>query len=359
MCDISAVFAEHTTMERKPARKGRRAQGPRVVALTGAFGFLGRRLLHRLEADSDVERIVALDARSPLELARREGESEDPARYLERHHKVSAHQIDLAEAGTDGVLATIFENEGVDTVCHLAFLSNPTHQTDSAHELETIGTMYVLNAVRAAKVSRLVSRSSTMCYGALPDNPAWLVENHPLRGGKASRYVADKADADRQVQSFAEKNPKTRCTILRLGAMLGGSRTRNFWTRYFTRPVVPTVLGYDPLFQFLYSDDAVEGIYQSLKKGPEGAFNLVGRGVLPLSVVVERLGRRRMPIPAIAAASSLEALWSAQLVEMPPSFVDYFRWSWVADGSALERAIGFRPGRDIESVLDTVREEFA
>ena len=344
---------------KKAVTKRRSADRPKVVAITGALGFLGRRVLRRLEAVDDIERIVAIDVRDPVELVRREGESEDPAHILDAHHKVSAHMHDLAEVGSDRVLAEIFAREGVDAVCHLAFLSNPTHQQTLAHELETIGTMHVLHACRATSVRRLVSLSSTMCYGARPDNPAVLTEDDPLRAPARSSFLADKQDADRQVLRFAEQNPDVTCAVLRMGAMLGGSKTRNFWTRYFTRPAVTTVLGYDPMFQFLDADDAVGGIVTTLLSRAEGPLNLVGRGVLPLSHIVGRLGRRRVALPAGLATSALRALWTAQLIEMPPHFVSYLRWSWICDGSRLERETGFAPSRDIDAVLAHVNAEFS
>lgn len=336
---------------RAKGSKASSARAPRSVAITGALGFLGRRLIHQLERDDRVERVVALDARHPVELLHADGTAVHP--------KLSAHQIDLTEAGTERELVDIFEREGVEAVFHLAFLSNPTHHLESAHELETIGTMYVLHAAEAVKATRVVSLSSTMCYGAHPDNPAWLTEDSPLRGQKGSRFVADKIDSERQLERFAERNPNTRCAVARLGAMLGGSRTRNFWTRYFTRPVVPTVLGYDPLFQFLHADDAIRGLHALLFSEAEGAFNLVGRGVLPLSHVIDRLGRRAVPLPAGLAEGALRTLWRAQLFEMPPRFLDFLRWSWVADGHRLHQATGFAPQHEITAVLDDVRAEFA
>jgi UDP-glucose 4-epimerase len=328
----------------------------RVVAITGGLGFLGRRLISALEADPACERVIAIDARHPIELLHREGQGSEAA--AERP-KVSVFQVDLTERDTDAELSRIFQQEAVDTVCHLAFLSNPTHNLTQAHELETIGTMYVLHAVEAAGIKRLLSLSSTMCYGAHHDNPAWLTEDHPLRGRKGSRFITDKVDAEQQVMRFADQHDNVEVAVARLGAMLGGSQTRNFWTRFFTRPVVPTVLGYDPLFQFLHASDAVDGLYALALSDVVGVFNLVGRGVLPLSQVIARLGRRPLPMPAGIGKGALQTLWRSQLLEMPPSFLDFLRWSWVADGARLETELGFAPARDLNEVLDAVREEFA
>lgn len=338
------------------SRKRKRKVSGRVVAITGGLGFLGRRLISALEADDRCERVIAIDARHPIELLHREGLGPEAA--AERP-KVSVFQVDLTERDTDAELTSIFQREGVDTVCHLAFLSNPTHNLTIAHELETIGTMYVLHAVEAAGIKRLLSLSSTMCYGAHHDNPAWLTEDHPLRGQHGSRFVTDKLDAEQQVTRFSDGHPNVAVAVARLGAMLGGSSTRNFWTRYFTRPVVPTVLGYDPLFQFLHASDAVDGLFSLALSDVTGTFNLVGRGVLPLSAVIARLGRRPLPLPAGFGEGAVRTLWRAQLLEMPPRFVDYLRWPWVADGARLEDALGFVPAHGLLEVLDAVREEFA
>jgi len=341
------------------ARRRRQASADgEVVAVTGALGFLGRRLIAALGADARVARIVALDDRPPADLMVREGAVVDPVSALALHGKVSAFPLDLTEPGADTTLHGIFSREGVTRVCHLAFLSNPTHNVESAHELESVGTMYVLHAVQRAGVARLVALSSTMTYGARPDNPVWLTEDHPLRGGGQSRFVDDKIDADRQVLAFADKHTEVACAVLRMGAMLGGSRTRNFWTRYFTRPVITTVLGYDPLMQFLHADDAVRGIHLALMSDVRGPFHLVGQGVLPLHEVVRRLGRRALPMPFGVGAFALGALWNAQLVEVPPGFVDYLRWTWLADGKRLAEATGFVAEHDIESVLANVRRDF-
>lgn len=328
----------------------------RVVALTGAFGFLGRRLIQRLEQDPTVQRIVAIDVRDPMELARREGESTDPATFLKNHGRLSAHVLDFTWTGAEAALAQIFASEGVDTVCHLAFLSNPSHANEMAHELETIGTMYVLNAAKAAGVARLSSLSTTMLYGARPDNPAWLSEQDPLRGRSGNLWLRDKMDAEEQVRRFAEGNPDCAVSILRLGLVLGGG-IRNFWTRFFQRARVPTVLGFDPLLQVLHAEDAAQGLYRVVMMGPRGLFHLVGRGVLPLSHVIRGLGKKSFPLPASAGTALLSSLWQAQLVEMPPSFLDYLRWSWVADGSRLQNAVDFLPALNTSEAIRRARAD--
>jgi UDP-glucose 4-epimerase len=330
----------------RPAPRHAAPTGGRVVAVTGAFGFLGRRLLRRLERDPEVERIVALDVRSGWALS--DSDEGHPAELLTRHPKLSTHDVDLTDPGADRELARVLADERVGALFHLAFLSTPTHHVEMAHELETVGTHRVLNAVAAAGVPQLVSVSSTMCYGARPDNPAWVTEEAPLRP-PPSRALRDKAEADAQTLRFAAEHPGVAVAVARLGALLPTARD-HFWTRLLSRPVVPTVLGYDPLMQFLHPDDAVAALLHLWRAGGRGAFNVVGDGVLPLSHVLTRLRRLPLLLPAGLGQSLAATLWRAQLVDMPQHFFGFLRWSWLADDARL-RATGFAPQHDIATLL--------
>ena len=93
------------------------------------------------------------------------------------------------------------------------------------------------------------------------------------------------------------------------------------------------------------------GLHAIVERAPTGVFNLVGRGVLPLSRITRGLGRRSLTLPAGIGRGALGALWSAQLGDLPPVLVDYIRWSWVCDGSRLERELGFAPTRTTADVV--------
>src|SRR5207244_5547275 len=143
--------------------------------MAGAGDFLGTGLQRRFESDPGVRRVVAFDVHPPDALP----------------GKTEFVHLDLTEPNTAQVLPGILESEDVDTLVHLAYLSNPTHNSAWAHELETIGTIYVLNACVAAQVAKLVVWSHTCVYGADRHNPNFLTEDHPLRGNPRSRFVSD------------------------------------------------------------------------------------------------------------------------------------------------------------------------
>lgn len=323
-------------------------QAQRIVAVTGAFGSLGRRLLARLEADDSIDRVVAIDVRSGSGL---DGDA-DPGELVKRHPKLSAHTVDFTAPGAERELADVLSHEGVQGVFHLAFLSTPTHHMEMAHELETVGTHYVLNAAAAAGVSRLVSLSSTMCYGARPDNPAFLTEENPLRP-PPSRSLRDKAAADEQVRKFADEHKDTAVAVARLGAMVPTAKD-HFWTRLLSRRVVPAVLGYDPMLQFLHPDDGARALHALWSTSSRGVYNIVGGSQLPLSHILSRLNRAPLYLPAKLGQSLAAALWSAQLIEMPQHFWGFLRWPWLCDDKKIRSTIGFVPQHDITTLLNVL-----
>ena len=302
--------------KRTPPAKKKKALVPRppynpeqrVVAVTGAYSFVGAELIKRLERDRRFYKVLAIDIRKPTFAM----------------HKTQFHKIDLTIPTADADLAGIFAREGVDTVVHAAFLSAPTHASAWAHELESIGTMHVLNAVAECQVRKLVVWSQTVVYGAHPLNPNFLTEDHELRGEVTrSRFVKDKVEVERQVRRFRKENPDTLTTVLRVGATLGPT-IRNFATRFFSRPVAPVLMGYDPLIQFVHERDAVEAFDIVVASDFPGEFNVVGDGVLPYSTILAMMGKLPLALPHFVAKPLSRALWATQVFDTPPNFLDFF-----------------------------------
>jgi UDP-glucose 4-epimerase len=307
----------------------------RVVAVTGAYSFIGAELIKRLERDRRYYKVLAIDIRKPT----------FPM------SKTQFHKIDLTMPTADADLAAIWKREGVDTVVHAAFLGTPTHANAWAHELESIGTMHVLNACAETAVRKLVVWSQTVVYGAHPLNPNFLSEEHELRGHVSrSRFVKDKVEVERQVRRFRDEHDDTIVTTLRTAATLG-PHIRNFATRFFARPVAPTLMGYDPLMQLVHERDVVDAFSLAVDNDFAGEFNVVGEGVLPYSTILAMMGKVPIPMPHFVARPLSRALWATQIFDSPPNFLDFLRFLCVADGGKAKRVMGFAPVYDIKATI--------
>jgi UDP-glucose 4-epimerase len=321
-----------------PTASGRK---PLVVAVTGAAGFLGSNLIGSLEEDDRIARIVGIDAGAASTAGR----------------KTRSYDVDLTQPAAETRVAEILAAERVDAIAHLAFLPSPTHASAWAHELESVGTMHVTVAARHAQVRKLVLWSLTWLYGAHPSNPNFLTEKHPLRAPTSEPYFADKLEAEEQARRLMQRSPGTVVTVLRTAPILGPT-VQNALTRYLSRRLVPTMMGYDPLVQFVHEVDAIAALHLAVLRDVPGTFNIVGDGVLPLSTAIRLAGRVAVPIPHPVAETLTAIGWVAQLVEAPPTFLKYLRFLCVADGQRARDRLGFAPAyTSREALLDFVNAQ--
>ncbi len=313
------------------------------VAITGASGDFGKLLLPLLEKDPAVESVLVLDVAPPGGDAASSGSGA----------KVEFHRVDLTRHDAESELTEALSERPVDALYHLAFLYGRVRSGSVAHELEVMGTLNVLAAVGRQRLPRLVVPSLTAVYGARGQHPALLREEAPLLGCPLSRFVSDKVQVEGQVSSFRERHPDTRVLVLRFAPILGPS-VNNPATRMLKRPVVPTLLGFDPLWQAIHEEDAARALHRALTADASGEFNIVGQGVLPLSGLIRQAGARSVPLPGPLFRAALHALDAVGAARLPVALLDYIHYSWVADGERAENALGFIPihhARDAAAAL--------
>lgn len=312
----------------EPAPKRARRRRARVIALTGVHGVAGAALVRRLEADERTRRLVLIDRRAPA---------------LPLRNTVF-HSVDLTATLADTALAQILARERVETVIHAAFHDAPRWNGEAAHELEVLGTRALFRAIaddarRAGSVEHVVVMGTTLVYGALPDNPQYLDEAAPLRGGSGYPFVADKIAVEREAATLRARTGLP-VAILRCAPTLGDDRS--WMARLLGLPVVPAVLGTDPLLQVLDVDDVVEAVRAVAQVRWDGALNVAAEGVLPFSTVIKLGGRLRAAAIETAVRIALQACWVVGAGFMPPAHVAYLRDTFVADTARAADALGWR-----------------
>lgn len=307
------------------------------VAVTGATGDLGERLLPVLLADPTIAEVVTLGVAKPKDAPR-----------LHFQH------VDLTHHDADRALAVALEAHPVDALFHLAFVWGRQTPGTLAHELEVAGTMRVLEAVQRAKIPRLIVGSLTALYGAFPDHPARLTEDAALRGCPPSRFISDKVQAEQLLQRFTEQHPEVRTLILRFAPVVG-PRTNNPISRLLRRRRIPTLLGFDPLWQAIHEDDAAAALHLALRAEARGVFNIVGEGVVPLSGLIQAAGGQAVPLPVPLARATMQLLSVYGGVGVPSRMLDYMHFAWVADGSRAKEALGFVPRHHARDAVAAMR----
>jgi UDP-glucose 4-epimerase len=119
-------------------------------------------------------------------------------------------------------------------------------------------------------------------------------------------------------------------------------------------PIVPTLLGFDPMVQVIHELDVVEAIACALRPAVRGIFNVTGPGELPLSAILKELDKRTLPFPHPVARPILSALWRFGASSFPVPELDFIRFVCMVDGERARRELGFRPRYTLKETIRAV-----
>jgi len=243
--------------------------------------------------------------------------------------------------------------EGCDLVFHLAALiSIPYSYIAPAAYFRTnvMGTLNVLEACRSEKVKRLVTVSTSECYGSAQYTP--MPEEHPLHA--QSPYSASKIGADKAVDSYY-------CSFGLPAVVIRPFNT--YGPRQSARAVIPTIItqtlsgesvirlgSLTPVRDLTFVEDTVMGlIAAAVSEGVEGeTINLgVGQGVS-----IGELARR------IGALTNISKEIVCDEERIRPEKSEVF--TLISDNSKAARLLGWKPkialDDGLKRTIDFVRE---
>ncbi|MEY2988735.1 MAG: hypothetical protein RJB13_2256 [Pseudomonadota bacterium] len=308
------------------------------IALTGGVSFRGHLLLKRLVELPQVKEIHVFDIKAPLVHAA----------------KVIFHRVDLTRDGADALVSNLLTQNNIRCLIHGALHSGPGRNPGMRREVETIGTFHILNALAEAKIERCVVLADTFVYGAHSQNPNFITESYPLRNSGPD-FVRARVDVEKQFAEFQRDYPQCEVCILRFAPILGPNST-NVRARYFLVGIIPKVLGYDPLLQFIHEDDAVDATLQAIFTRVKGIFNIVGKGVLPLSTGIHLSGRFPVPVATPVCKTVFSLGFMLRIWDLPSAMVPFFQYICVADGSRASKVLKFRPRYSSRQALKALIE---
>jgi UDP-glucose 4-epimerase len=301
--------------------------------ITGGSGYIGTRLVDLLSRREDTERIVICDVVPPR--------GYKPKTEFER--------LDVRDRNA---VRSLVARSKPDALVHLAFILNPSHDEHLMYEVDVNGTQNVLDAAEEAGTGQVLVTSSATAYGAFPDNPVPLTEEHPVRGVAGFPYARDKTESDRLCQLWAKNNPDRVMTIVR-PCIVFGPNVDNFIVRLWTKQPFTVEAGgnLDQRIQFVHEDDVVEAVTALLLGRHAGAYNVAGAGDMSTRECAELIGSpiRKMPLGAFRALA--RAMWAARLSEAPPGQIAFGIHPWIVSTEKIERTTGWKPAH-------TTRETF-
>lgn len=310
------------------------------ITIIGGTGNVGMGLLHELAAEDPGHEVVVVSRRQPG--------SPLPGGASWRQGDVT----------TDDLVPLV---AGADVVVHLAWAIQPSHDVRHMWQVNVDGSRRVFDAVAMAGVPALVYASSIGSYSPGPKEPR-VDESWPTEGIASNFYSRHKAETERDLDEFEERNPDVRVVRLRTALIFqrgAGSEIR----RLFMGPLVPTRLigpGRLPVIptlaglctQCVHSRDAGQAYRLAITNpSARGAYNVAAEPALDNELLRAVLGGRPVGAPATIAKLVAAAAWRLHLQPTPASWVDVALQTPLMDTTRIRSELGWTPRFDAATTL--------
>jgi UDP-glucuronate 4-epimerase len=314
------------------------------VLVTGAAGFIGMHVAHRLLAEGhEVVGVDNLNAYYDPHL------KQTRIKKLEAFSNFKFERIDIADRQP---IAELFAAHRFPAVVHLAAQAGVRHSLIDPHvyiDANVAGFLNVLEGCRHAECRHLVYASSSSVYGANSRVPFRVSDNvdHPL-----SLYGATKKANELMAHAYAHLFALP-ATGLRFFTVYGpwGRPDMAMWL--FTEAIVegrPIKLFNNGHMRrdFTYVDDAVEAVIRLVRcpPVPNPAWSQNDPATSPAPWRIYNVGNSK-PVEVTEVVRLIEGAIGKpavrELLPMQPGDVP----QTCADATDLERAVGFRPDTPI------------
>src|SRR5688572_3558460 len=317
------------------------------ILVTGAAGFIGYATCNALLRRG--EEVIGVDNLSDYYDVRLK---QDRLDRLKAEQRFRFERLDIASRDR---ISSLFALNSLDAVIHLAAQAGVRYSLTNPHvyvDSNIVGFLNVLEGARNHRVKHLVFASSSSVYGANGKLPFSEHDNvdHPV-----SLYAATKKANELMAHSYAHLYG-LRCTGLRFFTVYGPWGRPDMALFLFTKGIlagrpIPVFNQGNMVRDFTYVDDIVEGILRvidhpaSLNPSwrPESPDPATSQG--PYRVY--NIGNNR-PVKLMRYIEVLEeALGRKAVLDLPPMQKGDVP-ATMADVSALEEAVGYRPSTSIE-----------
>ncbi len=260
---------------------------------------------------------------------------------------IEVHEVDLRKRAAEDV----FRKKKPDCVVHMATVTSLTAPGEEHYRINLGGTRAVFEHAATYGVGHVIFVGRHTFYGAAADLPLYHVEEEPPMALESFPELSDLVAADLLASTALWRAPKQITTVLRLVYTLGPSRMGTL-ASFLRGKRVPLVLGYDPLFQFLYEADAVAALRLAIEKKPRGVFNVAGPPPVPLSTIAEQTGRKTLPLPG-PLLSRISGRFG--FPRLPKGVLEHLKYPVVVDAKAFVAATGFQAEVDEVETLRRYR----
>ena len=304
--------------------KDRMAKQGKTVAVTGASGYIGTKLLGRLEEESTFRKLIAFDV-NPLTL---------PV------HNIAFYRKNVSEPIEDEL-----NDHDVTTLVHLAFngrRGSNRHEVDEIHSENLASLRAVMASCVIARVPHLIYISSHTVYGAHRDNPIPISDEAPMRASPDFPYAHSKHLSEIALNEFAHAQKDVKVTVLRSCTVLGHSAT-NIESQDFFHPWLLGIMDSNPPLQFIYDGDLARVMSTVIQREIPGTFNVAGNGVVHYREMAKIIESRVVNLPAFIVYPLVRLFQGIRFQNnLTLAEIDQIRWPILMSTGKLHRATGYQ-----------------
>ncbi|HXV37403.1 MAG TPA: NAD-dependent epimerase/dehydratase family protein [Myxococcota bacterium] len=251
-------------------------------------------------------------------------------------------------------VADVFRSQRPSCVVHMGFIEDFRVKERERHDVNVTGTKQLLDHCVRHGVESLVVLSSGYVYGAIPENPYRIDEDSPLSASRSYPEIRDRVEVDALVTAFLWRYPQIRTCVLRPVNVLG-YYAHSMISAYLRERRVPTVMGFDPMMQFIHEEDLSAAIALAVDHRLQGVFNVTGPGEVPLRVAIREAGAEAWPIPEPILRALFRRLFRMGLSAYPSGAIDFLKFPITLAGERFIDATGFAPHFGLRETLLSVR----
>lgn len=245
----------------------------------------------------------------------------------------------------------IFRAHRPEAVIHMATVTHFTTRREERFRINLHGTRSVFEHCHTYGVRRALFIGRHTVYGAAADTPLFHTEADPPLAASTFPELSDLVASDLFAGSALWRWPEVTTSVLRLVYTLGPSR-RGTLASFLKGGAVPTVFGFDPLFQFIHELDAARAIATATEHDLHGVYNVAGPQPVPLATLCKVTGRQAIPIPEMFYR---RALGRFGFPKLPEGAESHIKFPILVDDSLFREHTGFEPEFEEVRTMESFR----
>jgi UDP-glucose 4-epimerase len=286
------------------------------ILITGGSGSLGQKLILELLELNEVEKIVNIDTER--------GRIESP--------KLINYSLDVR----DKSLSNILSQNKIHVVYHLvAIIGSKNISEEEIYSIEIDGLKNLLIACKSNQVKHFIFTSSGSVYGYQPNLPEYIKEGFPLYDKHVIQYGANKVLAEKVINEFNNTSDINFSTF-RICSILG-ENYNNPISRWFKKGKIRGVKGYMSNFSFVWDEDVVGVLKETVLNKRYGIFNISGDGYISLKEIAATLNKPYRGINDALIYRILRLLKRFSISEYKPEHLNFLKYRPVLNNNKYKQ----------------------